>query len=124
MVNIWASWCGPCRGELSELGALYGKLPENVGFLSVTVDDPGDLKTAKSLLEQNGCTFPCVDGQGSEGLMKGLLGRVMYIPSTVFFDSQGNEVGDWIVGVPQGKGSVADAYLSEIQARLDLLSGK
>ena len=124
MVNVWASWCPPCRGELSELGALYEKLPENVGFLSVTVDDPGDLADAKALLEQNSCAFSCLDGQGSEGLMKNLLGRVMAIPTTIFFDSRGNEVGQWIVGVPQGKGSVADAYLSEIQARLDLLNGK
>ena len=28
MVNVWASWCPPCRGELRELGELYGKLPE------------------------------------------------------------------------------------------------
>ena len=124
MVNVWASWCPPCRGELSELGELYGRLPENVGFLSVTVDDPGDLKDAQALLTQYGCAFPCVDGQGSEGLMQNLLGRVMAIPTTVFFDRAGNEVGDWIVGVPQGKGSVADAYLAEIQTRLDLLNGK
>ena len=124
MVNVWASWCPPCRGELGELSELYGKLPENVGFLSVTVDDPGDLDDAQALLEQYGCAFPCVDGQGSEGLVKSLLSRVMAIPTTVFFDRAGNEVGDWIVGVPQGKGSVSDAYLSEIQARLDLLNVK
>ena len=124
MVNVWASWCPPCRGELGELSALYGKLPENVGFLSVTVDDPGDLDDAQALLEQYGCAFPCVDGQGSEGLVKSLLSRVMAIPTTVFFDRAGNEVGDWIVGVPQGKGSVSDAYLNEIQARLDLVNGK
>ena len=65
-----------------------------------------------------------MDGQGSEGLVKSLLSRVMAIPTTVFFDRAGNEVGDWIVGVPQGKGSVSDAYLNEIQARLDLVNGK
>ena len=124
MVNVWASWCGPCRSELSELGELCGRLPENVGFLSVTVDDPGDLSDAKAILEQNSCTFPCLDGQGSAGLMEGFLNKVMAIPTTIFFDRSGNEVGDWIVGVPQGKGSVSDAYLSEIQARLDLLAGK
>ena len=124
MVNVWASWCPPCRGELGELGELYGRLPENVGFLSLTVDDAGDLKDAKALLTQNSCAFPCLDGQGSEGLMKHLLSRVMAIPTTVFFDRAGNEVGAWIVGVPQGQGSVADAYLNEIQARLDLLTGQ
>ncbi len=123
MVNVWASWCGPCRGELPELGQLYGKLPEGVGLLSVTVDAPGDLSAAKDLLLKNGCTFPCLDGQGSEGLMKGFLNSVMAIPTTLFFDSQGNQVGEALVGVPRGS-SVADAYLSEIQTRLDQLNGK
>ena len=124
MVNVWASWCGPCRSELSELGELYEKLPENVNLLSVTVDDPGALLDARALLEENGCAFPCLDGQGSEGLMGGFLNRVTAIPTTLFLDKTGNQVGQWIVGVPRGGGSVADAYLREIQTRLDGLSGK
>ena len=124
MVNVWASWCGPCKGELPELAELYGKLPENVGFLSITVDDPQDVKEAKALLEENGCTFPCLDGQGSAGLMGGFLSRVMAIPTTLFLDSRGNEAGDWTLGVPQTGSSVTDAYLSEIQTRLSQLSGK
>ena len=122
MVNVWASWCPPCRGELSELGALYDKLPENVGFLSVTVDDAGDLPAAAKLLEQHGCAFTCLDGQGSPGLMAGFLGQVMAIPTTIFFDRAGNQVGQWIVGVPQGSGSVSEAYLAEIEARLAQLN--
>lgn len=123
MVNVWASWCGPCRSELSELGQLYKNLPANVGFLSVTVDDPGDLADAKALLEENGCAFPCLDGQGSPGLMTGFLRKVSAIPTTIFFDSRGNQVGQWIVGVPRGS-SVVDAYWNEIQTRLDELNGK
>ncbi len=123
MVNVWASWCGPCRSELKELGELYTKLPENVGFLSVTVDDPGDLADAKALLEENGCAFPCLDGQRSSGLMIGFHRKVSAIPTTLFFDSRGNQVGQWIVGVPRGS-SVVDAYWNEIQARLDSLNGK
>ena len=123
MVNVWASWCGPCRSELKELGELYSQLPENVGFLSVTMDDPGDLADAKALLEENGCAFPCLDGQGSPGLMTGFLRKVSAIPTTLFFDSRGNQVGQWIVGVPRGS-SVVDAYWNEIQARLDSLNGK
>ena len=123
MVNVWASWCPPCRGELKELGELYSKLPENVGFLSVTVDDRGDLADAQALLEENGCAFPCLDGQGSEELMKGFLNQVMAIPTTIFFDSRGNQVGQWIVGVPRGS-SVVDAYWNETQTRLDELKVK
>ena len=122
MVNVWASWCPPCRAELPELAELYGRLPGNVGFLSVTVDDPGDLEDARALLSENGCAFPCLDGQGSEGLMKGFLNGISAIPTTLFLDRNGDEVGRRIVGVPRG--SVTDAYLSEIQARLDLLTEK
>lgn len=124
MVNIWASWCGPCRGEMGELAALYGKLPENVNFLSVTVDEAGDLKDAADILKENGCTFPCLDGLASAGLVNGFINKVMAIPTTIFFDRSGNQVGQWIVGVPQGSGSVADAYLGEIQTRLNSLTGK
>ena len=124
MVNVWASWCGPCCAELGDLGKLYGNLPENVGFLSVTVDDPGDLQEAADLLKKNGCTFPCLNGQASAGLMTGFLKDVMAIPTTLFFDRDGNQVGQRILGVPQGSGSVMDTYLAEIQARLSLLAKK
>ena len=124
MVNVWASWCGPCQGELKELGQLYGRLPENVGLLSITVDDPGDLDDAKALLEQNGCAFPCLDAGSSSGLYRNFLGKVQAIPTTIFFDRTGNQVGQWIVGVPQSKGSVSDAYMAQIQSRLDQLSGQ
>jgi thiol-disulfide isomerase/thioredoxin len=124
MVNVWASWCGSCRGELGELGQLYQELPANVGFLSVTIDDPADLADAKALLEQNSCAFPCLDGQASAGLTENVINKVMAIPTTLFFDRNGNQVGEWIVGVPQGSGSVSDAYMAEIQVRLDLLNVK
>ncbi len=124
MVNVWASWCGPCRSELPELAVLYGKLPENVGFLSVTMDEPSALPDAKAILEKAGCTFPCLNGMASSGLYSGFLNKITAIPTTLFLDKNGNQVGQWILGVPQGSGPVSDIYLSEIQARLDSLNGK
>ena len=121
MVNVWASWCPPCRGELDELTALYGRLPVNVGFLSVTVDDPADLTAAADLLKEHGCAFSCLDGQASEGLMKGFLNTVQAIPTTLFLDATGKEVGNRIVGVPQGAKTVSDAYLSAIEDRLSMI---
>ncbi|MBQ3486956.1 MAG: hypothetical protein IJA71_01590, partial [Clostridia bacterium] len=60
----------------------------------------------------------------STGLFKNFLGKVNAIPTTVFFDRSGNQVGGWILGVPQGGDSVSDAYLQQIQNRLDQLNGK
>ena len=124
MVNVWASWCGPCRSELSELGELYTKLPENVGFLSVTIDDPADLKDAKALLQQNGCAFPCLDITSSQELSDEILPQVMAIPATLFFDRSGNLVGNMVIGAPERNGSVVEGYLYEIQNRLAQVNGK
>ena len=124
MVNVWASWCGPCRGELGELGQLYQKLPANVGFLSVTIDDPGDLADAKTLLQQNGCAFPCLDITSSQELSDEILPQVMAIPATLFFDRSGNLVGNMVIGAPERNGSVVEGYLYEIQNRLAQVNGK
>ena len=122
--NRELSWLQFNRRCLGEARSRENPLMERLNFLSITVDDPGNLSDAKAILEENGCTFPCLDGQGSAGLMGGFLSRVMAIPTTLFLDSRGNEVGDWMLGVPQTGSSVTDAYLSEIQARLSQLSGK
>jgi thiol-disulfide isomerase/thioredoxin len=124
MVNVWASWCGPCRAELPELGELYGKLPQGVGFLSVTIDDPADLRDAKALLQQNGCTFPCLDITSSQELSDEILSQVMAIPATLFFDRSGNLVGNMVIGAPERNGSVVEGYLYEIQNRLAQVNGK
>ena len=108
-----ASTPGP-EAEATEPGEPYA-----FSFTAQTLDGAD----AKALLEENGCAFPCLDGQGAPGLMTGFLRKVSAIPTTLFFDSRGNQVGQWIVGVPRGS-SVVDAYWNEIQARLDSLNGK
>ena len=124
MVNVWASWCGSCRGELGELGQLYQELPANVGFLSVTIDDPADLADAKALLQQNGCAFPCLDITSSQELSDEILPQVMAIPATLFFDRSGNLVGNMVIGAPERNGSVVEGYLYEIQNRLAQVNGQ
>lgn len=124
MVNVWASWCGPCRAELPELGELYTKLPAGVGFLSVTIDEPEDLEEARDLLQQNGCTFPCLVITSSQELSDEILPQVMAIPATLFFDRRGNLVGNMVIGAPERNGSVVEGYLYEIQNRLVQVSGR
>ncbi len=41
LVNLWATWCGPCREEMPLLQAAHGRHGEQIRFLGVDVqDDP------------------------------------------------------------------------------------
>jgi thiol-disulfide isomerase/thioredoxin len=41
LINVWASWCGPCKGEHPYLQALYDKVKDrkDIQILSLSVDD-------------------------------------------------------------------------------------
>lgn len=59
MVNIWATWCGPCVGELAELQEINERLKDkDCAVIGLLADD--DLDTAKQLIAENGVTYPVV----------------------------------------------------------------
>ena len=43
LLNVWATWCQPCRVEMPSLEALQQSFPDSVGFhvVAVSIDDPG-----------------------------------------------------------------------------------
>ena len=56
-VNLWASWCPPCRAEMPGIQALYNKLDKNkVAFVMLSLDD--DPAKARRFFQQRGYTFP------------------------------------------------------------------
>ena len=59
MVNIWATWCGPCVGELAELQAIHTRfLEKDCAVVGLMTDR--DIESAKSLMKQNGITYQVV----------------------------------------------------------------
>ena len=90
LVNIWASWCGPCRDEAPHLATAHAEFGDRVQFLGVDILD--ERGSAREFMREYGWTYPSVfDGPGAirDGL--GILGQ----PATLFYDASGELVTTW-----------------------------
>jgi thiol-disulfide isomerase/thioredoxin len=85
IINVWASWCGPCRAEMGSLQRLarrYGGKHFNV--IGISTDDDG--KAAAAFIKKSKVTFEnFID---SEVFLENMLGANT-IPLTILVDAQG-----------------------------------
>jgi cytochrome c biogenesis protein CcmG/thiol:disulfide interchange protein DsbE len=66
MINVWATWCLPCRVEMPSIEALNKDYaPKGLKILAVSIDDPGTDSTIRAFAKQYGLTFEILhDPQG------------------------------------------------------------
>jgi peroxiredoxin len=58
MINVWATWCLPCRVEMPSIEALNKTYAsKGLKILAVSVDDPGTDATIRAFVKQYGLTF-------------------------------------------------------------------
>jgi cytochrome c biogenesis protein CcmG/thiol:disulfide interchange protein DsbE len=98
VLNLWASWCSPCRAESDPLeDASREWAPRGVAYLGLDIQDlRGD---ARRFMREQGLTYPSVRDSGrSTADRYGATG----IPETFFIDRRGRVVGH-VVGAINAK---------------------
>lgn len=58
LLNIWATWCGPCRVEMPSMQRLHDEFgPKGLKIVAVTIDDAGNEEGIRDFAREYGLTF-------------------------------------------------------------------
>jgi thiol-disulfide isomerase/thioredoxin len=91
LVNVWASWCEPCRTEMPALDSLQHEL-SGPGFQFLSLNDDVDEGAARRFLATGRYAFPVALGRGR---VRNLL-HAPGMPITTLVDAEGREIHRWI----------------------------
>lgn len=117
IVNVWASWCGPCISEIPDLQKLSEAYPETLVVLGLNNQETRD--TVRQFVADNNLTYP--QAMDENGTLINSIFPTQYIPYTVVIDPTG------VVTQAEAGGQsydVFDAWYQEAAASLpDTSSG-
>lgn len=116
MINIWGTFCGPCISEMPELGEI-AKEYKDKGFQIVgIVSDKYDAQDAeaKEVVKETGADYDHI--VLNTDLINGPLKDVQAVPTTIFVDKNGRQVGSTITGAKDKDAwkEIIDDLLSQI----------
>ena len=110
LLNLWATWCAPCKAEMPSLDRLQAKLGSDAfTVLAISVDRAGMEKPA-SFFAGNGITHLTLYNDNTPQTLNGL--RVSGLPVSVIFDKEGREVAR-LIGPADWDGPRAAAQIEE-----------
>lgn len=98
---------------MPDLAAFAKALPDNVQLITVCIDAAGGVQTAQDLLDQAG--YEGVTLVGGDGDFQEVLGEIQAVPTTIFVDAKGNQVGSEILG---RQADLAGTFLAAVNEAL------
>ncbi len=123
MVNVWATFCGPCLQEMPELGELSAEYSDKdfqiVGIVIDVIGSDGAISDsqvakARTAVEKTGADY--LHLLPSQDLIDAKLKDVSAVPETFFVDEAGNLVGESYLGSRPKKAwqTIIDEKLEEV----------
>ncbi|MFN8586478.1 MAG: TlpA disulfide reductase family protein [Candidatus Eisenbacteria bacterium] len=96
LVNVWASWCGPCREEFPALLAAVRRHP-GVRLVLVSADWDSELPAVRAFLREQGVTDTSwFKTDADQAFIDGVDPRWSgALPATVVLDANGRQVAFW-----------------------------
>jgi len=97
MVNFWATWCGPCKSELEELGNIHRRIAEHdAAIIGICLDADEKPEECRALIKEKSITYVNLmpDGKLDTEL------DVASIPTSVFVSREGKIMTHPFIGVP------------------------
>jgi cytochrome c biogenesis protein CcmG, thiol:disulfide interchange protein DsbE len=88
VVNVWASWCGPCRFEFPQLQRAAARYGREVAFLGVDNQDSDD--AARTFLSEEPVPYPSYTDPNEDIAVS--IGADLGLPDTAFYDRNGELV--------------------------------
>lgn len=107
LVNLWATWCPPCRDEMPTLQAFYEKYRSD-GFVLISIDQGETVEQVTPFIEEFGLTFPVWLDTGSEA---GRIFKTISLPSSYVIDRTGQVRLMWFGGISKKN---LEKYVPEI----------
>ena len=87
LVNLWATWCAPCRAEtpfLQEIHEAYG--PRGLQVVGISMDGAGNRDGVEAFIEEFGVSYTMVHDEGAVAMDRF---HVIGLPATFLLDSDG-----------------------------------
>ena len=124
MVNVWATFCGPCISEMPDLGVLAAEYKEKgVQIIGIVSDvraadgsyDEELLDLARDIVAATGADYPHL--LPSDDLIEAKLQSIQAVPTTFFVNDKGETIGSaYVVGAQSADQwrEVLDGLLAEV----------
>lgn len=87
VLNLWATWCPPCRKEMPDLERLSKLMPKDK-FLVAGISVDGSVDVVKTFVEEQGVTFPMFWDEGGSAIANPIFKAFRY-PETFVINAEG-----------------------------------